>query len=243
MQRLRTETRGAVTVVHAGLMEYGACLALQERLHARVVAGEIGPQVILVEHPPVLTLGRNATEGNMRWPEAWFKERGVAVFHIDRGGEVTAHEPGQLVVYPILRLADHGLAPRSYVALLERAVIATLARFGVAATVDPERPGVWVGTNKICAVGVRVKERATLHGIALNVCNDLSTFREIVACGLKGRGVTTLARVTGRQDLAVAEVATAFVEELSPHLERPVRPAAADLPLLAEAPDAALGPR
>jgi lipoate-protein ligase B len=150
------------------------------------------------------------------------------VYHIDRGGEVTAHEPGQLVVYPILKLADHGLAPKSYVALLERAVIATLARFGVTATIDAERPGVWVGFNKICAVGVRVKERATLHGIALNVSNDLSTFREIVACGLQGRGVTTLGRVL-RRDVTVPEIAEALLAELAPSLGRTGQHVAAPL--------------
>lgn len=182
-----------LTQVWAGLMDYERCLALQMELHKAQVEGTGGPYLILVEHPPVLTFGKNADRAHLLCAASALREQGVTIVDTDRGGEVTAHEPGQLVAYPILRLSDFGLTPRSYVCLLEKAVIRTLDLLGVAGTTDPEHPGVWVGREKICALGVRIKQRVTLHGLALNVTNSLALFRKIVPCGIAGRGVTSLA--------------------------------------------------
>lgn len=207
--------------IAAGLLDYGRCLAEQERLHASVVAGAPDPYVVVVEHPSVLTLGKNADPGFLLFATSALEAEGVAVVRTDRGGEVTAHEPGQLVAYPILRLADFGLTPRRYVTLLEEAVIRTLSRFGVEAATDPEHPGVWLGRQKICAIGVRIKQRATLHGLALNVKNSLEMFQKIVPCGIAGRGVTSLARVLGR-DVEVSEAARILTEELARALGVPL---------------------
>jgi lipoate-protein ligase B len=196
-------------------MDYAACLALQRELHGDVAAGRHPGTILSVEHPPVLTLGRNAKEKHLKFAEPYLRSLGVELHRIERGGEVTAHEPGQLVVYPVVRLADYGLMPRLYVRLLEDAVASTLARFGITAGPDPEHPGVWVGREKICAVGIRIKDRASMHGIALNVCNGLELFGLIVPCGIAGRGVTSVSRLLGRRveigevkDLLTGEIQT-----------------------------------
>jgi lipoate-protein ligase B len=196
-----------------GLMAYEDCLARQRQVHARVAAGAAPATVLFVEHPPVLTLGHNANPEFIK-----FAPKGVSVVPIERGGEVTAHEPGQQVMYPILRLADFKLMPKRYVELLEDAVIRVLAGFGVAAGTDPEHPGVWVGREKVCAIGIRVKDRASLHGIALNVCNDLALFDMIVPCGIQGRGVTTLSRLLGRP-VPTAPVREALTQALRSTLQ------------------------
>ena len=204
-----------------GLLDFDAALAVQHETHARVVAGLQDSEVLFVEHPPVLTLGRHADPKFLKVPEEFFAARGIAVVPIDRGGEVTAHEPGQLVMYPIVRLADFGLLPKRYVELLERAVINTLANFGIVATIHPEHPGVWVGREKICAVGIRIKDRVSLHGIALNVANDLKLFDMIVPCGIApGReklGVTSMTRFLA-EPVAVAAVRQALVAALKVEL-------------------------
>src|SRR5690606_6881098 len=116
----------------------------------------------------------------------------------ERGGQITAHEPGQLVLYPILPLAQWGISARRYVNTLEQAVIQLLADYGVEARRDTEHPGVWVEANKICALGIRIKQRVSMHGLALNVTNALDIFSSIVPCGIHGRGVTSLNHVVGK---------------------------------------------
>ena len=200
-------------IVPVQTMEYGACLALQRRLHARVVQGGPAGYVILVEHPPVLTFGKHADKANLLFSPDYYERLGVALVDTDRGGEVTAHVPGQLVIYPILRLADYQLTPRRYVDLLEQVVTRVLASFGLVGMKDPEHPGVWVGRDKICAVGVRIKDRVSMHGIALNVCNSLDLFAKIVPCGIFGRGVTSLSRLADLP-ISVDEVAPRLISEL-----------------------------
>lgn len=194
-------------------MPYEHCLERQREVHARVAAGAQPATVLFVEHPPVLTLGRNADPRFLNFAEGHFASHGIAVVPVERGGEVTAHEPGQQVMYPILRLADFHLMPKRYVELLEAVMIRALARFGIAAATHAEHPGVWVGDDKIGAIGIRVKDRASLHGIALNVRNDLRLFEMIVPCGIQGKGVTTMARVLGR-DVAQSDVRGALEIEV-----------------------------
>lgn len=186
-----------VKVIDAGTMEYGDAWELQKRLHERAVSSNADAFLMLVEHPPVITLGKNASERFLLSGEAWLKKVGVGIYRSDRGGEATAHNPGQLVAYPVIPLQAFGLGARAYVQQLESAVIKTLAGFGVTSGRDPDHPGVWVGNDKICAVGTRIKDRATMHGIALNVDNDLGIFGFIVPCGISGRGVTSLAQILG----------------------------------------------
>jgi len=184
-----------LTPIHAGTMPYPEAMVLQQRLHARAVASDGVNYLLFVEHPAVLTLGKHADLAHLSLDREGYLAQGVELVQADRGGEVTAHMPGQMVVYPIIRLSSYRLSPKRYVAALEEAVIRLLAGYGIEAQRDPEFPGVWVGREKICAVGIRIKERVAMHGIALNVANDLTLFSQIVPCGISGRGVTSMGRL------------------------------------------------
>jgi lipoate-protein ligase B len=191
----------AIEILDLGLTDYQDALAYQQNLHQQVVQGTHPGAILLVEHPPVITLGNRGNRQFLRASEGLLGHLEIPVVKTDRGGEVTAHEPGQLVVYPVINLArtaDAQLGPRAFVALLETVVIRWLAQEGVVANTDPINPGVWVGMQKICALGIRFKDRATYHGLALNLNNTLATFQAIVPCGIEGRGVTSLHTLTGR---------------------------------------------
>jgi lipoyl(octanoyl) transferase len=214
-----------------GTLGYRDAWALQERVHAEV-AGGAEERVLLVEHRPVITFGRRpGVERNVVAPQALLDARGVETVPSDRGGDVTFHGPGQLVAYPIVRLIDHRLSVGGYVHALERAVIDTLARFGVAARKDDCAVGVWAedpmgsGTlAKVCAIGVRVRRGVTLHGLALNVTTDLSYFDLIVPCGLVGRPVTSLQELLGERAPSMAAVKAALGESLRTTLSGAVMP-------------------
>ncbi|HEY9084733.1 MAG TPA: lipoyl(octanoyl) transferase LipB [Candidatus Tyrphobacter sp.] len=191
-----------------GLRPYREVWALQHALHERVRAGEELETWIAVEHPPVITLGRNAKSGNVLVPRAQLLARGIDVVEIERGGDVTYHGPGQLVVYPIRRLERF----REVVPLvrsLEGAVIDACARFGVTASRWSEHAGVWVGRNQICAVGLAVRQMTSLHGIAFNVSTELDYDRLINPCGLLDRGLTSLSKEAQRT-VSVAEAKAAL---------------------------------
>src|SRR4051794_24263282 len=187
-----------------GTLPYRDAWALQERVHAEGVGGG-EERVLLVEHPPVITFGRRpGVERNVVAPPEVLERRGVEVVPSDRGGDVTFHGPGQLVVYPIIRLNDHRLSVGGYVRALERSVIEALRELGASARKDDCAVGVWTedppgsGTlAKICAIGVRVRRGVTLHGLALNVTTDLTFFDLIIPCGLVGRAVTSLQKLLG----------------------------------------------
>ena len=183
-----------------GLLPYRTAWAAQEAAHADVLAG--GPErVLLLEHPPTVTFGRRpGGERHLLAPVDQLARLGVELIESDRGGDVTYHAPGQLVAYPILRLADHAFTVSGYVHWLERVVIDTLAELGVPAHADPAAVGVWtdaVPPAKVCAIGVRIRRGVTLHGLALNVTTDLSGFGLIVPCGLHNRPVSSLQRELG----------------------------------------------
>ena len=153
--------------------------------------------IILVEHPPVITLGRHAKESNILINGQELNRHGIQIHHIERGGDVTYHAPGQLVAYPILDLEHHRLGVRDYVELLEESVIRTIADFGICGCRIAGASGVWVGIGtpserKICALGVKCSRYITMHGLALNVTTDLSGFRLINPCGFIDKGVTSM---------------------------------------------------
>jgi lipoate-protein ligase B len=187
----------SVDVFDCGVVPYGQALEIQHQLHSEVKERQRFGAIMMLQHMPVLTLGKNADPGLVLTHPASLKASGIEVWPSDRGGEVTAHEPGQLVVYPILPLQDLRLPPKRYVDRLLDTVILTLQHFGIAAQTDPDYPGVWVAQDKICAIGIRVKERVSLHGIALNVVNDLKLFHLIVPCGIRERGVTSMQNLLG----------------------------------------------
>ncbi|MBX5489707.1 MAG: lipoyl(octanoyl) transferase LipB [Chloroflexi bacterium] len=182
-----------------GRVEYGAALALQHALLAARAEGRIPDTLLLLEHPPVITLGRRAALADVRATPAALAARGIAVQFTNRGGLVTYHGPGQLVGYPIaaLRPLTGGDVVR-YVTGLEEVMCRLLTALGVAAQRDAQHHGVWVGAEKIGAVGVAVSRGVTMHGFALNLQPALDHFTLIVPCGLPGRGVTSVARLTGR---------------------------------------------
>jgi lipoate-protein ligase B len=189
-------------VLRLGRMPYAEAWELQRRLAAARGAGEIGDTLLLVEHPHVLTLGRSGHAENVLLNDAAIRAAGAELFWVDRGGDVTYHGPGQLVGYPILYLGGYEKDVHQHVRRIEETLIRALADFGVRAHRDPEHVGVWVGEGeraaKIAAIGVRVAKWVTSHGFALNVDPDLGYFAHIIPCGIRQRGVTSLAKLLGR---------------------------------------------
>jgi lipoyl(octanoyl) transferase len=193
-----------------GQIGYQEALDLQADLVEQRRRGEIGDTLLLLEHPPVITLGvktRN-TRTNILASDAQLAEAGVAVFQTGRGGDVTYHGPGQLVGYPIFDLNPHRRDVHEYVRDIEQALIDAVASMGITATRAEGLTGIWVGSNKLAAIGVRISRWITSHGFALNVATDLSHFDLIVPCGIQDRGVTSIERLLGRP-VAMAEVEAA----------------------------------
>lgn len=196
-----------------GLRSYREVWDLQHKVHERVRTGEDPETWIFVEHTPVVTLGRNAKEENLLLSRDVLDARGVDVVQIERGGDVTYHGPGQLVVYPIRRLERfREVVP--LVRALEGAVIDACAQFGIRSERWSEHAGVWVGPNQICAIGLAVRKMTSLHGIALNVSTELSYDRLINPCGLTDRGITSLSLETGRS-VGIAEAKPIVLAALS----------------------------
>ncbi len=181
-----------------GVVGYQESLRLQQ---ARVVArkaGTIADTLLLLEHPPVYTLGRNARRENILFSPERLRRLGAEVFETDRGGDVTYHGPGQLVGYPILDLTRHKRDLAWYMRSLEEVFIRVAAEFGIQAGRTAGARGVWVGNDKLVAMGVHVSRWVTSHGFAFNVNTDLRFFDWIVPCGLRDKGVTSLEKLLGR---------------------------------------------
>lgn len=178
--------------------------------------GEIPDTLLLLEHPPTITLGRRTDERDLLSSEAALKARGVAVERVDRGGEITYHAPGQIVGYPILDLREHGQDLHKYLRDLEEVLIRTLAAFDLAGERVPGRTGVWVEDRKIAAIGIKVSRWVSLHGFALNISNDLAPFREdFVPCGIRDKEVTSLAEQLGAPCPARADVEAIIAEKFA----------------------------
>jgi len=181
-----------------GTVDYAEAHRLQKDLQAKRIAGEIGDMVLLLEHAPVLTLGRSAKEQHVLAPRAVLEARGIAVHEVGRGGDVTYHGPGQLVAYPIIDLKPDRKDVRKYVWSLEETMIRTCRDFGLSAMRVQGLNGAWTDDRKIGAVGVRISRWVTMHGLALNVNSDLSYFELIVPCGIPDKTVTSLSAELGR---------------------------------------------
>jgi lipoyl(octanoyl) transferase len=189
-----------VSVLYLGRMEYAPALALQQSLVQSRKQGIVSDVLLLLEHPPVLTLGRNARRENILLTDQELLDRGVQVLETNRGGDVTYHGPGQLIGYPIfdLRGFDPRLGVLDFVRRMEEAIIRVCAEFGVLTERVPGRTGVWtkpsglLAERKIAAIGVHISNGVTSHGFALNVTTDLKDFDWIVPCGIADRGVTSL---------------------------------------------------
>jgi len=196
-----------------GCVPYAEGVALQQRLVEERRRGEIPDTLLLLEHPHVITLGVRVhhDRSHVVTPPAELARRGVEVHESGRGGDVTYHGPGQLVGYPIFDLNPDRRDLHRYVRDIEEALIQAVARFGVTAGRIPGLTGVWVGDDKVAAIGVRVSRWITSHGFALNVCTDLDYFGLIVPCGITDHGVTSLSRLLGRPT-AVDEVELPVIE-------------------------------
>ena len=186
-------------VCQAGLIEYREALALQERLRAARQAGAIPDTMLLLEHPPVITRGRRAGADDLPLPETWYRDRGLDIVEVNRGGKLTLHNPGQLVGYPIVAVAD----VVAYVRRLEQALISALFETRILARARPEDgpdfTGVWVEDRKIASIGVHVARGVTTHGFALNVANEMEPWSWFTACGLASVRMTSVADELGRE--------------------------------------------
>jgi lipoyl(octanoyl) transferase len=213
-----------VHLLHLGRVPYAEALDIQQRVITARKQSLIGDTLLLLEHPPVITLGRNASRANILAGQELLAGRGVEIHEVNRGGDVTYHGPGQLIGYPIVDLRGDfpgkrgpHLGPVDFVRLLEEALIRTCADFGVMAKRIPKCTGVWtfggdsretkVPEKKLAAIGVHVSQGVTSHGFALNVTPDLREFEWIVPCGIKDRGVTSLELEVGSDVVPTMELA------------------------------------
>jgi len=193
--------RAPLLVVDLERRPYGEVLELQRLLARRRLNRELADDLLLlVEHEPVVTLGRGTRGTSLPLAPEQLAQRGVEVFEVERGGDVTWHGPGQLVGYPILDLTAHKQDLHWYLRQLEATLIAALGRLGITAGRNPGLTGVWTGGRKIASIGIHVKQWVTLHGFALNVVNDLSGFDLIVPCGIENVVMTSVARERGWRD-------------------------------------------
>ena len=189
----------AINILDLGKMNYRECLQIQERLMALRQANEISDTLILVEHPATLTLGTRGQHSNILASNEMLVENGIEIFEVSRGGDVTYHGPGQIVGYPIMNLACVGNDIKQFIWNIEEIFIQLLKNeYQIDATrEDKKYTGVWVGDNKITAIGIAVKRWVTMHGFAFNVNTNLEHFKLINPCGLMDKGVTSLKECTG----------------------------------------------
>ncbi len=205
-----------------GLIGYADALALQQEAVERLRSGEDPEQLFLLEHNHVFTLGRGASRANILADSHQLQLNSIEVHETGRGGDVTYHGPGQLVGYPIINLKPDRCDVHRYVRDLEEVLIRTIADFGVTAERIKGLTGVWVGNEKVAAIGVRIARWITSHGFALNVNTDLNYFRMIIPCGITDKGVTSLSKLLG-QSLDMREVANVVTTHFTDVFDREIR--------------------
>lgn len=212
MRALRCLRTGFYRILHGywldlGFIPYTPAFAIQERiLHARL-EGKLPVTVIVQENPPTFTIGRDGSSANILISPDELRRRGIEILEVNRGGDVTYHGPGQLIVSPLLYLGDIGLSANAYLHSLEDVIINVLIDYGIQTSKKPGSPGVWVGEAKIAAVGIAVKQGYTFHGFSINVDMDLTPYTWINPCGVSNMTVTSMARVLGRH-VSLSEVKT-----------------------------------
>ncbi len=205
------------TIVLPGLTHYADALALQRERRAAVEEGRLGNALLLLEHAPVITRGRNAHDTNILSTPEELDAMGIEVCEADRGGDVTYHGPGQLVAYPILNLQLLKPSIRWYLRTLEEVLIRLLARYGIEAGRKEGLTGVWAGNAKIAAIGIGVHNWVTFHGLALNVDPCMDHFKAIIPCGIEDKPVTSLRQITGLlvpMDKVMDDLSQVFIETL-----------------------------
>lgn len=188
----------SINILDLGRMSYNSAWDVQKNYHQKVLTGKEQDTLILVEHEPVYTLGKNANDNHLLQSAS----EEIKVYRIERGGDITFHGPGQIVVYPILDLNRYIKSVSWYMRTLEKIIIDTLSDFKIKAELKDGLTGVWVGDEKIGAQGVRISRWVTMHGLALNVNTDLRYFDGIIPCGIFDYGVTSMEKLTGsKQDI------------------------------------------
>lgn len=178
--------------IDLGKKDYKATWDLQKELQKKRINNAIDDIFILVEHPPVYTLGKNADESNLIATQKYLEKQGISVYNIGRGGDITYHGPGQLVGYPIINIRERGMGVKKYVHSLEEVLIKMLAIYDIQGSRVENMIGVWVGDEKIAAIGIRVSRWVTMHGFALNIKPDLSKFGGIIPCGIQDKGIARM---------------------------------------------------
>lgn len=209
----------SLTIHDLGLAAYRSVLAQQQALQEQRKAEAIGDTVLIVEHLPVITLGARAADNKLLASEDQLAKLGIDLVPVRRGGGGTAHNPGQLVFYPIINLKLRNWGIGEYIAALETIGITFLAALGITATQVQGKRGLWVGPRKIASIGVRISRSVTHHGMAINIQNDLQIFKHLIPCGLDGVEITSAHKETGRQfdmDELKRTLATILYEQLNP---------------------------
>jgi lipoate-protein ligase B len=202
-----------ISAVDLGFMPYKECFQLQQQILELVASGALGDTLLFVEHPPVYSLGASFHKENLPLSEEEYERLGVAIEPTDRGGDITYHGPGQLIAYPIFHLERYGKDLHNWLRNLEQWVIDFLGEYHIFGRRFAPHTGVWIDDRKICAIGIKVRRWVSMHGIALNVANDLAPFNWIVPCGIQGYGVTSLANELGIE-LPLEEVRTGLVNAI-----------------------------
>ena len=221
MEPAQSNLRKNVEVVELPRSAYRDVLALQRTIHDEVARGVRPDTWIVVEHEPVITLGRRALRSNVLLSQAMLADRGVDLVEVERGGDATYHGPGQLVVYPIVRLQRfREVVP--FVSALEASVVRMLAGFGITATGRSEHRGVYVGDAAICAIGLAVKRMTSMHGLALNVSTPLDYDKLIVPCGMPEFGITSISHELGRE-VSLEDAKDALLSSLAETFQLEVR--------------------
>ena len=187
------------THIELGFADYKEVWDLQKKTHIEKQNGRVDDVLYTVEHNHVYTLGKTGSRDHILLTEEEMAAKGISYYEIDRGGDITYHGPGQLVVYPIIDLNNYYKDTHRYLRDLEEVVIRTLAELGITGTRDEEFTGVWVGEEKICAIGIKVSRWITMHGIALNVNTELEYFDKIIPCGIFHKGVTSIKKELNRE--------------------------------------------
>jgi len=186
-------------IIDLGRMDYERAWNLQRQLWAKRVDGELPDLLLILEHPHVITLGRRGHRDHLKVSSEILETMKVPVFHVERGGDITYHGPGQMVGYPILDLKDYGYRLIRYVDQLEEVILCVLKDFGIEGEKDPSNRGVWADGDKIASIGVTIKRWVSFHGFALNYGTDLKYFDLMDPCGLVGKKMTSMTKILGRE--------------------------------------------
>jgi len=211
---IASTNRKVYDAVYLGLVPYELALKLQRNLVEARTQGSVPDVLLLLQHPPVFTIGRFRGEEDIIVPPEKLQREGIAVFHTNRGGSITYHDPGQLVGYPILNLKENSLGVREYIWKLEEVIIKLLFSLDIQGHRVARYPGVWVDGKKVCSIGVHVSHHITMHGFALNVNTNLQHFEYINPCGIKGNVMTSISKLLG-YPVEVAATTEALLDSFS----------------------------